>query len=155
MFSFDTRQPQPFVQTPFTEDHAKFSPDGKWVAYRSLESGRAEVYVQPFTGQSARGKWVLSSGGGQEPQWRADGKELFYATLENPARIMAVDIVEKDGAIVHGTPHVLFETRLTSGGRNRWVVTPDGKRFLAIVPPEEKAATTFNVIVNWPSLLRK
>jgi Tol biopolymer transport system component len=160
IFSFDTRQPQAFVQTRYSEDESRFSPDGKWIAYRSIASGRAEVYVQAVPGSGARGKWVVSeTGGGMEPQWRADGKELYYtvspgALNVGPATIMAVDISEKDGAIVHGKPHPLFEMRLGRGGRNRWTVTRDGKRFLAIVPLQ-KSATALNVIVNWPSLLRK
>jgi hypothetical protein len=73
---------------------------------------------------------------------------------------MAVDIEEKEHAIVHGRPHALFETRLISPSRNRWTVTPDGKKsdgkkFLAIVPREQKASTSVNVIVNRPSRLRK
>jgi Tol biopolymer transport system component len=74
------------------------SPDGKWIAYRSTETGRSEFYVEPFTGSAARGKWLISTGGGHEPQLRGDGKELFYATLQNPAHIMAVDIEERNGA---------------------------------------------------------
>jgi Tol biopolymer transport system component len=155
--SLDTRKPRPFLQTQFNEDEASFSPDGKWIAYRSTESGRSEVYVQPFTESApgARGKWVVSNAGGLEPQWRGDGKELFYTSLDTPARIMAVDIEAKNGAIVAGIPHPLFETRLPTGGRNRWAVTRDGKRFLAIVPIEQKSANTLNVILNWPSLLRR
>ena len=68
---------------------------------------------------------------------------------------MAVDLEAKNGAIAAGIPHPLFATRLPTGGRNRWVVTRDGKKFLAIVPIEQKPATSLNVIVNWPSLLRK
>jgi Tol biopolymer transport system component len=154
-FSMDTRRAQPFLQTPFAEDHARFSPDRKWIAYRSNESGRFEVYVRPFAGAGAGGKWVVSSGGGIEPQWRGDGQELFFASLEAPAKIMAVEIEERNGAIVPGRPHVLFETRLTSVARNRWVVTPDGKRFLVVVPREQKPASSLNVVFNWPSLLRK
>ena len=159
--SLDTRRPQPFAQEASSEDQARFSPDGKWIAYHSSESGRFEVYVRPFSESGAGGKWVISNAGGAEPQWRADGKELFYAyspdstnTLD-PTMIMAVDIGAKDGALVHGTPRALFETRLNAGGRSRWVVTPDGKKFLTIVPREHKAATSINVIVNWPSLLRR
>jgi hypothetical protein len=68
---------------------------------------------------------------------------------------MAVDIEVRNGAIVAGIPHPLFQTRLPARGRNGWVVTRDGKKFLAIVPVEQKPATTLNVILNWPSLLRK
>jgi Tol biopolymer transport system component len=154
-WSFDTHQARPFVQTPFNEEQARFSPDGQWIAYRSMESGRFEVHIQPYMGSGPPGKLVISSGGGTEPQWRADGKELFYATPGSPTRLMAVDVSYKDGAIVIGTPHVLFETRISVGGRNRWVVTPDGKKFLVIVPLEQKPVTSLNVILNWPSLLAK
>ena len=155
--SLDTRKPRPFLRTRFNEDEASFSPDGKWIAYRSAESGRSEVYVQPFaeSAPGAKGKWVVSNAGGLEPQWRGDGKELFYTSLQTPARIMAVDIEARNGAIVAGIPHPLFETRLPARGRNSWVVTRDGKRFLAIVPIEQKPANTLNVILNWPSLLRR
>ena len=155
--SLDTRQPRPFLQTRFNEDEAVFSPDGKWIAYRSAESGRSEVYVQPFAeaAPGAKGKWVVSNAGGLDPQWRGDGKELFYTSLQTPPQIMAVDIEASNGAIVAGIPHPLFQTRLPARGRNSWVVTRDGKKFLAIVPVEQKPATTLNVILNWPSLLRR
>jgi len=156
MFSLEKRLPQPILQTRFNEDEARFSPNGKWIAYRSTESSRSEIYVVPSPGSSVLGKWVVSNAGGLEPQWRSDGKEIFYSSLfPGPAKIMAVDIEEKNGAIVAGVPHVLFETQTSLGGRNRWVVTPDGKRFLVIVPVAQKPATTLNVVVNWPSLLRK
>ncbi|SPE38243.1 Serine/threonine protein kinase [Candidatus Sulfopaludibacter sp. SbA6] len=153
----DTRKAQPFLATRFNEDQAQFSPDGKWIAYRSNESGRSEVYVQPFAGADSgtRGKWLVSNAGGAEPRWRADGQELFYASLDTPAKIMAVDIGEKGGAMVPGISHALFEVRLNAVARNRWVVSADGKKFLAIVPLEQKPANSINVIVNWPSLLRK
>jgi Tol biopolymer transport system component len=155
--SLDTRKPRPLLQAAFNEDEASFSPDGKWIAYRSAESGRSEVYVQPFaeSAAGAKGKWVVSSAGGLEPQWRGDGKELFYTSLQTPPQIMAVDIEARNGAIVAGIPHPLFQTRLPARGRNSWVVTRDGKKFLAIVPIEQKPANTLNVILNWPSLLHK
>ena len=68
---------------------------------------------------------------------------------------MAVDITQKDGAIVVGTPHILFETRLGTGGRSRWAVTADGKKFLMLVPLKQRLVTSLNVIINWPSLLAK
>jgi hypothetical protein len=155
--SLGTRQPRPFLQTRFNEDEASFSPDGKWIAYRSAESGRSEVYVQPFaeSAPGVKGKWVVSNAGGLDPQWRGDAKELFYTSLQTPPQIMAVDIEARNGAIVAGIPHPLFQTRLPTRGRNSWVVTRDGKKFLAVVPVEQKPATTLNVILNWPSLLRR
>jgi len=152
--SMETRKPQDFLRTRFSEDHGRLSPDGKWMAYQSNESGRSEVYIQAFP--PSGGKWQISSSGGGEPQWRGDGKELFYTTLQDPARIMAVDIAAINGAIQAGIPHSLFEVRLPLGSlRNRFVATRDGKKFLAIVPPEQKAVNSFTVILNWPSILKK
>jgi Tol biopolymer transport system component/tRNA A-37 threonylcarbamoyl transferase component Bud32 len=156
LFSFEKRQPQPFLTTRFFEQQAQFSPDSKWIAYESNESGRAEVYVQPVADSGARNKWIVSNSGGYEPHWRGDGKELFYRRRGlDRAQIMAVDIAEKEGVIAAGTPHKLFEARVGSEGRNRFVVTPDGQRFLAVVPLEQKPITSLNVILNWPSLLHK
>src|SRR5262249_38940792 len=73
---FGDRKPFPFLQTPFAESGGRFSPDGKWVAYQSNESGRSEVYVQPFPGPGA--KFQISTDGGANPLWRRDGKELFF-----------------------------------------------------------------------------
>jgi Tol biopolymer transport system component len=154
--SLEARKTQAFLATRDTEDQAQFSPDGKWIAYRSNASGRIDVYVETFGGDSAsRGKWQVSSAGGSEPRWRGDGKELFYLSQDTPTKVMAVDIREENGGIVYGTPHPLFQVRLIALGRNRLVVTPDGQKFLTIVSVEQKPPTTINVIVNWPSLLKK
>ena len=154
VLSMESRKPQDFLRTQSSEDRGRFSPDGKWMAYISGESGRGEIYIRPFP--PAAGRWQISTAGGREAQWRGDGKELFYTTLQDPARIMAVDIAVKNGAIQAGVPHTLFEVRLPPGNqRNRWVVTRDGQKFLAIVPSEQKPVNSFTVIVNWPSLLKK
>jgi hypothetical protein len=153
VLSMESRKPKDFPRT-LHQIRGRFSPDGKWMAYRSGESGPGEIYIQPFP--PAAGKWQISTGGGVDAQWRGDGKELFYTTLQDPARIMAVDIAVKNGAIEAGIPHPLFEVRLPPGiQRNRWVVTRDGQKFLATVPSEQKPVNSFTVIVNWPSLLRK
>jgi serine/threonine protein kinase len=152
-WSFDTRQAQPFVQGKRSAYNGSFSPDSRWIAYMSFESGRGEVYVRPSASSSgSRGQWLISNGGGNQPQWRGDGKELFYTSSSR--QMMAVDIDEKDGAIVHGTPHVLFQANIAAGvGRSRWVVSRDGKRFLVVVPVANEPATRIEVILNWPSLL--
>ena len=75
----EERKPVPYLVTAFNERQAQFSPDGKWVAYSSTESGNVEVYVRPFPASSG-GKWLVSNGGGNQPRWRPDGKELFYIT---------------------------------------------------------------------------
>src|SRR5215471_3228045 len=78
----------------------------------------------------------------------------IHNTIGNPSYIMAVDITSKDGAFEQGVPHRLFQVTLTRGGRH-WVRTPDGKKFLVILPPEQKPSNSFAVILNWPSLLKK
>ena len=142
------------MRTRFEEDKGCFSPDGHWLAYQSDESGRAEVYIQPFPPDGR--KWQISNDHGGAPQWRGDGRELYYSTLTNPSRMMAVDIAVKGNAILAGIPRLLFEAALAPlGPRNRWVVTRDGKRFLAVVPAERKPLNSFTVILNWPSLMAK
>jgi hypothetical protein len=110
---------------------------------------------------SGRSRPPVGNGGSPRPAATSRsggpmGKELFYGTLQDPARIMAVDIAAGNGAIRAGIPHPLFEARLHVGpARNRFVVTRDGNRFLAIVPSEQKPVNSFTMIVNWPSLLKK
>jgi len=160
VFSTEARKAQPFLESPFQLDQASFSPDGHWLAYRSGENGRTEVYVRPFLAgapqgpNSSGGKWQISTQGGLEPRRRGDGKELFFISPA-PTRIMAVDIAEKNGAIVAGIPHALFPVRVGTQGRNRWLAAPDGKKFLVEEVLETKPITSFTVILNWPSLLHK
>jgi hypothetical protein len=135
----------------------QFSPDGKWLVYSSTESGREEVYATAVS--APKGKWQISNAGGVEPQWRGDGKELFYATPSSKAQIMAVDMAEKDGALQPGIPHPLFGVSIgpTGPGQpdHRWVVSRDGKKFLVVTQLEQKTLNGFYVILNWPSLLKK
>lgn len=151
--SIDLSTPQaklsPLLMTAFPEGQSRFSPDGSLVAYVSAESGRREVYVQSFP--PGRGRWQVSREGGVEPQWRGDGRELFFTAGD---KMMAVSVRSAGGRFEAGEPHALFELRLSSTLlRNRWVVTRDGQRFLAAVPEEEPKIRSFNVIVNWPTLL--
>ncbi|MCA1642389.1 MAG: protein kinase [Acidobacteria bacterium] len=105
------RKPYPFLQTEFNETHAQFSPDGRFVAYVSDESGRAEVYVQSFP--AAGGKWQISTGGGDQPQWRRDGRELFYMAPDKT--LMAVPIAA-GGSFEPGSPAALFATHIPARG---------------------------------------
>ena len=154
LLNLESLKTQNFRRTRFEEDGARLSPDGKWLAYRSNESGRFEVFIQAFPPPG--GKWQISGAGGGEPQWRGDGKELFYTTMQDPPRLMAVDIADGNGAIQAGVPHPLFDVGPPGGTvRNPFVPSRDGRKFLAIAPPEQKAANSFTVIVNWPSLIKK
>jgi Tol biopolymer transport system component len=148
------RRDQPYLATPPGEDHGRFSPDGRWMAYQSSENGEPEIYVRPFPAAPGA-KWQISTAGGIEACWRADGKELFFLS-PNPQKIMAVDIDEKNGAIVAGIPHPLFDVHVPAAPlRNRYVAAPDGKRFLVVQPVESKEPAGLTVILNWPSLLRR
>ena len=116
----------------------KLSPDGRWLAYQSNETGSFEIYVQAFPGRE--GKWRVSVKGGTHPIWSRDGKELFYIAADN--KLMAVDV--KSGArFEHGVPKPLFEAR------TGFDVSPDGKRFLLVVPLEQAANPPMTVVVNW------
>ena len=139
------RQPFPFLQTPFNELGARFSPDGRWVAYTSDETGVPEVYVQSFP--ASGGKWQISSGGGTAPKWSRDGKELFYT---NGGKLMSVEVKTGGSTFEAGTPTLLFESR----GRT-YDASADGQRFLVAVPVEEATSTPITVVLNWTTDLKK
>ncbi len=136
---------------------AQFSPDGHWVVYTSNETGTKEVYVQPFP-MSSGGKWPVSNGGGNEPRWRRDGKELFYFAPDST--LMAVDVSTTGGNVKLGVPKPLFKTSIlggTGGGPItawRWD-SPDGQRFLVNTPTEEFTATPITIVLNWQTALKK
>ena len=137
----------PLLARPFYDQQGQISPDGRWVAFTSNESGRREVYVQDFP--RATQKRQVSAEGGIEARWRGDGRELFY--ISGNRKIMAAD-VRTDGAVFHsGPPRTLFDVRLNNltFQRNRYVVSPDGKRFLIITPVEEAKPIPVTVVVNW------
>jgi serine/threonine-protein kinase len=148
------RKPKLFLQAPFGQFAPMFSPDGRWLAYHSMESGRGEIYVQPFPGPG--GKWLISSEGGDAPVWARNGRELFY---RNGEKMMVVDITTQPGFRA-GTPRMLFER---SGYRNDMVradfdVSPDGQRFLVLKAkeqPQAAAATQIHVVLNWFEELKR
>lgn len=148
------QKPFPYLQTDFAEQQGRFSPDGKWVAYASNESGTWEVYVQSFP--ASGGKWQISTNGGAQPQWRRDGKELFY--LSPDRKLMAVDVKGHD-TFDAGAPKELFGLRLQTGGlpgpRNYYVASADGHRFLVASAPEDRITTPTTVVLNWTADLRR
>jgi Tol biopolymer transport system component len=140
------RKAEPFLRTPFSEVAPRFSPDSRWLAYVSDESGRYEVYVQPYPGPG--GKWQISTEGGGEPVWNRNGKELFY---RNGDKLMAVDITTQHG-FAAGKPRMLFEGRyeLPPVPIDNYDVSLDGQRFLMIKPSEQTASLNQIVVVqNW------
>jgi Tol biopolymer transport system component len=129
---------------------SSLSPDGKFVAYCSDESDRAEVFLQSFP--PGRDRWQVSTTGGSSPQWRADGKELFYRQDE---RLMAVEIKTSAAGLVPGVPHQLFEAPFIAGARNQFVPSSDGKTFLAVLRVEQVSSPSITVELNWMSRLRR
>ncbi len=146
------RKAQLFLRTPFNESAPRFSPDGRWLAYISDESGRWEIYVQPYPGPG--GKWLISTEGGTEPVWNPNGRELFYRSGD---RMMTVEIKTQPGFSA-GKPKVLFEGQYlpTPATFPNYDVTPDGQRFLMLKPSEQdQAATQINVVLNWFEELKR
>jgi eukaryotic-like serine/threonine-protein kinase len=144
-------KPFPVVRTPFEERDGQFSPDGKWIAYQSDESGQFEIHVQSFPSPDV--KEQVSTNGGAQVRWRRDGKELYYVGLDG--RLMAVPIrLEPESRTIKAdSPIPLFATHI--GGalqgiyRQQYVVSPDGQRFLMNTVTEEPTGTPITVILNW------
>lgn len=141
------RKPFGFLQTEFAEVRPAFSPDGRWIAYQSNESGRDEVYIRPFPGPG--GKWQISTNGGTRARWRRDGKELFY--LGSDDKIMAAEIKLGTTIVDVGSVQPLFQIRpFGGGGRDIYDVTGDGQRFLVASPGGEESSSPITLVVNWP-----
>jgi len=144
------RKPIPFLRTDFDEWNGKFSPDSHWVAYESDESGRYEIYVRPFPAREGGGKWMVSRGGGSQPHWHGDGKELFYIGQDNS--LMVVPVSASGAVFQQGTPAALFKAPPSPA----WDLTADGKRFLFPISASGGATQTpFTVVQNWTSLLKR
>jgi eukaryotic-like serine/threonine-protein kinase len=147
------RKAQPFLRTRFNEAAPRFSPDGRWLAYISDESGRYEVYVQPYPGPG--GKWQISTEGGMEPIWNRNGRELFY---RNGDKMMGVEI-DTQPNFTAGKPRMLFEGpyELPPIPIANYDVSPDGQRFLMLKPSESvgTAPTQINVVLNWFEELKR
>ena len=176
------RKPSPILQTQFNEANPQISPDGKWLAYHSAETGRSEVYIKPFP--SGPDKWQVSIDGGQWPRWRRDGKELYF--VQAPG-LMAADISVVGSSVQPGVPHLLFgiggDPSLPIGQHanyHRYAVSADGERFL--IPQAGGGGNTVSgglsdniaavadrggtgvvgispdgvtVVLNWPQMLKK
>jgi Tol biopolymer transport system component len=150
-------QPRPFLQTEANEGSARFSPDGKWVAYQSDESGRGEVYVLPYPGPG--GKQQISSGGGGSVRWRRDGRELFY--VNRAGQLMGVDVGVRNGSFDVGqVKRLLGDIRLSvPGGRApTYDVSTDGQKFivpLGIDTSSGQSVPPLTLVENWPALIKK
>jgi serine/threonine protein kinase len=143
-------EPFPYLDSEAGEVYPQFSPDGKWVAYVSNETGRFEVYVQSFP--RSGGKWQISTGGGSQPRWREDGKELFFISAAKA--MMAVE-VQTGTTFKNGTPRQLFDTQIDNyDAPNRYAVAGNGQRFLINVPAGQESANPITIVAHWTNELR-
>lgn len=145
------RKPVRFIGSPSDQLHGNFSPDGRFVAYSSNESGRFEVYVQTFPLSDS--KWQVSTSGAYEPRWRGDGREIYY--LSEDLKLMAVSVGAGPSFDV---PKPLFQTRVPAGVslyRTHYVPSRDGQRFLVNTQSGEPAPIPITVLLNWTAGLKK
>jgi serine/threonine protein kinase/Tol biopolymer transport system component len=148
------RVAKPLLQEKWTARNAQFSPDGRWIAYASNETGNMEIYVSSFP--SGNGKWQVSIAGGQEPRWRQDGKELFYLSADG--KMMAVAV--KPGASFEaGSPVALFQTHrrqpVSAQDFFSYDVSSDGQRFLVLTKVNDPNPAPLSVLLNWASEMEK
>jgi Tol biopolymer transport system component len=144
------RKPWPWLNTPFDEVWGQFAPNGKWITYESNESGRQEIYVQAFMpgAPASGGKVQLSTNGGANPQWRRDGRELYYRSLDG--KLMAVDVT-LGAEVKAGTPRELF----AHGSLFNFEAAGDGQRFLVAASAIDASVPPFTVVLNWMAEMKK
>jgi serine/threonine-protein kinase len=149
-----SRRAEPFLNSRFGETFPEFSPDGRWLAYCSDESGREEVYVRPFPGPG--GRWQISHEGGTENVWARDGKQVFYRWGDG--QVWVVDIRTDEGFSV-SKPRLLFDNPIHFSGRpiRTFDVSPDGQRFLMVKMDERKPqpVTELILVQNWFEELKR
>ena len=153
-YSLADRRGGPLVDRAHSESYPALSPNGRWLAYQSGESGRDEIYVQAFDGISTGNKrrWQVSAGGGQMPRWRADGLELFF--LAGPGSVMSASTSSAAGDFTFQPPRKLFETRAIPKKSDLYDVSPDGLRLLMNLPYEWPGSSPITVTTNWMQKLR-
>jgi Tol biopolymer transport system component len=154
--SGNERKPLVFVNTGFEEQNGQFSPDVRWIAYQSSESGRFEVYIQPFPRPGAKVR--VSANGGVQPRWHPDGNELFY--IASDGNLMAVPIHTAGQTASVGDSAALFPSRIPHGGwmdvmRIQYALSLDGRRFLVNTDVENRAPSPITIVTNWTGTLKK
>jgi hypothetical protein len=145
------QKPFPVIATNFLDVTPAFSPDGKWLAYANNETGRMEIYIQPFP--SGAGRWQVSTAGGFKPNWRKDGKELYFFSIDQ--QMMAVDVSQRGASLQLGTPHALFKATTVSGGSGAYTVSADGKKFVMNTVLPQSITEPLTLITNWPADLKQ
>ena len=149
------RKSSPLLHAPFVESHGQISPDGKWLAYFSNETGRTEVYVQSFPAEKG-GRWQVSTNGGFTPKWSKDGKELFYLSPDNQimsSQVRLVPTFEANAAKPLFAIHPFAVPRIAGGYMDTFAPAPDGQHFAVHAPLYSSRDIT--VVLNWPLLLNQ
>jgi Tol biopolymer transport system component len=159
----DSREARPLLENRYFETHSQVSPDGRWIAYMTSTTGRAEVFLRTFP--AGDGLWQVSTSGGLTPRWRADGKELYYMTAYDQGQVMAVSFNATGGAPEISMPQRLFDVDLAIVPHSNAVqnfhpydVSPDGERFVLPLPVsalQDDELARITVVVNWPALLER
>jgi Tol biopolymer transport system component len=148
-----------FLESRFNLTHPEFSPDGHWMAYVSIESGAAEVYVQPYPGPGEKTR--ISTAGGTEPIWTANGRELLYRASTRDSQQFFSAAIRSLSPFQADTPRLLFEAKAGEYGSTTpvrgWDVSADGQRFLMLrpVPSTDKPVTLVHVVLNWAAELTR
>lgn len=150
------RKPFAVVNTTFQESNGAISPDSRWVAYLTNDSGRYELYVQAFPGvkDAPAGRWQISSGGAQEVRWRNDGREIYYESPDG--KVMAAELQLGPQGVRVETPRALFSASFGAATVHEFDTTPDGQKFLVIADPRlDSSANRPTVIANWQATVEK
>ena len=147
VYDVERKTSAPLLNSPFNESRARFSPDGKWIAYVSDETSADQVYVRSFPDGAT--KLRISTAGGTQPEWRRDGKELFF--LAPDSTLMAVEVHENGDSLAVGSPQALFVTNAEPDRviRNNYTVSADGQRFLVMSPLVSPGASPLVGVLNW------
>ena len=146
------RKAFPVIQSEYDVYAPALSPDGKWLAYESRESGRPEICVIPFL--HGTGKWEVSAAGGVQPRWRWDGRELFYISTDN--KIMSAEITEQGSSLLIGKVRSLFQVNpVPFAGGSNYDVTGDGKKFVVASLAASQGSEPLTLVVNWITLLKQ
>jgi len=145
------QKPFPVVATNFADVAPSFSPDGKWLAYANNETGRQEVYIQPFP--SGAGRWQVSTAGGSRANWRKDSKELFFFSIDQ--QMMAVDVHQNGASLQLGAPHALFKATTVTGASGPYTVSADGKKFVMNTVLPQSITEPLTLITNWLADLKQ
>ncbi len=144
------REPMALIESEFSENHPIVSPDGRWLAYASDESGRREVYVTTFPHPER--KWQVSVEGGRQPKWTRGGSEIVFIN-ENFDALHAVEVSSAAGTFNVGAVTRLFDVELRPDPGRDWDVTADGERFVLNTVPERGRVSALHLVVNWPAIL--